>query len=52
LFSVALPFVMSLIPLLFRQLPATWGEEIGEAKSAASNSYPLPSPTNGISSNA
>jgi len=40
-FPVTFPFVMSLIPFVFRQLPASWGEEIGEAKSAASNSYLL-----------
>src|SRR6266576_1431886 len=32
---------MPLIPLLFRQLPASWREEIGEAKNVVSNSYPL-----------
>src|SRR5467141_453085 len=32
---------MSLIPLFFRQLPASRREEIGEAKNAVSNSYPL-----------
>src|SRR5882762_446581 len=40
-FSATFPFVMSLIPLVFLQLPASRGEEIGEAKSAASNSYLL-----------
>jgi hypothetical protein len=40
-FPVTFPFVVSLIPLLFWQLPASWREEIREAKSAVSNSYLL-----------